>query len=225
MAKQYTEYDTKEANKYLNRAGYAKRDAEGIRLGPDGKPITFVMLTKTFYFGMVDTMELVRKYWREVGIDMRVRAAEDSYFEATVEANKHDGAVDTGDIGYKDVIIDPRCFIPGFLQGAFWAMLWYRWFVDDPGDKEEPPPPMLRQMELYRKTLRSKVSDDEQYDVMKQILQISKEQFWNMGIALPPTGYGTVTNRLHNVPTSMWDAFRWPTPGPTNPPQYFLEKQ
>jgi peptide/nickel transport system substrate-binding protein len=222
MAKQYTEYDPKEANRYLDRAGYAKRNPEGIRLGPDGKPITFIMLTKTFYFGMVDTMEMVRKFWREAGVDMRIRAAEDSYFEATTEANRHDGAVDTGDIGYKDVLIDPRCFIPGFLQGAFWAMLWYRWFVGDPGDKEEPPPPMLKQMELYRQTLRSKVSTDEQYDVMAQILQISKEQFWNMGIALPPIGYGTVTNRLKNVPAKMWDAFRWPTPGPTNPPQYFL---
>ena len=31
-------YDVEKANKYLDKAGYAKKDGEGFRLGPDGKP-------------------------------------------------------------------------------------------------------------------------------------------------------------------------------------------
>ena len=37
LAKQYTEYDGDLANKYLDEAGYAERDNDGWRLGPDGQ--------------------------------------------------------------------------------------------------------------------------------------------------------------------------------------------
>src|SRR5690606_32795942 len=43
MSKQYTEYDVDLANEYLDRAGYNERDAEGFRLGPDGKRISFAI--------------------------------------------------------------------------------------------------------------------------------------------------------------------------------------
>lgn len=57
---------------------------------------------------------------------------------------------------------------------------------------------------------------------MKRILDIAAETFWAIGISLPVGGYGIVKNNFHNVPASMPDSFVYPTPGPTNPEQYFV---
>src|SRR5690606_30006559 len=40
-----------------------------------------------FYVGIVDAVELVRKHWNDAGVDTRVKAAENFYFQSTVESN------------------------------------------------------------------------------------------------------------------------------------------
>jgi peptide/nickel transport system substrate-binding protein len=35
--------------------------------------------------------------------------------------------------------------------------------------------------------------------------------------------YGIRKNNLKNVPDSMWEAAVYPTPGPSNPAQYYFE--
>ena len=74
MAKQYIEYDVELANEYLDKAGFAERDGEGFRLGPDGGRISFPMEIMNFKQERIDVLELVRNYWRDVGIDMQVQA-------------------------------------------------------------------------------------------------------------------------------------------------------
>jgi peptide/nickel transport system substrate-binding protein len=49
---------------------------------------------------------------------------------------------------------------------------------------------------------------------MKQILEISKEDFYVMGISLTGKGYAIVKNNVHNVPASQPAAYTYPTPGP-----------
>ena len=44
-----------------------------------------------------------------------------------------------------------------------------------------------------------------------------------IGISLPANGYGILKNGLNNVPASMYNAWLYQTPAPTNPEQYFWE--
>jgi hypothetical protein len=62
-------------------------------------------------------------------------------------------------------------------------------------------------------------------ELMNQILEIAQEEFWCMGINLFPPGYGIVKNSFHNVPQQMVDAWLYPTPVPTNPEQFFIERE
>lgn len=43
MATQYLKYDVQLANEYLDKARLTTRDAEGYRLGPEGKRVTFAI--------------------------------------------------------------------------------------------------------------------------------------------------------------------------------------
>jgi len=166
---------------------------------------------------------LIVDYWRAVGVELRIENVDGTLLNTRVEANDFDLAVDTGEYGYLDAIVDPRYFFPSFLSGASYAPLWYRWYAGTE-PSEEPPEPMRRQMSLYREELQSATEPEEQYAVMRRIVEIARDQFWTMGISLPPDAYGIVRNDFHNVPDSMWEASRYPTPGPTNPCQYFIEE-
>ncbi len=43
VGKLYSDYDVEEANRILDEAGYSERNADGIRLAPDGTPLSFVL--------------------------------------------------------------------------------------------------------------------------------------------------------------------------------------
>ena len=76
-------------------------------------------------------------------------------------------------------------------------------------------------MDLYGK-LQSSGDPQEQVALMNQILEIAADEFWTMGIAWQAAGYGVKKTNFHNVPASMPASWIYPTPGPSNPEQYFI---
>jgi ABC-type transport system substrate-binding protein len=67
------QYDPVAAAALLDRLGYAKRDAQGYRLAPDGKPLT---LTLTIFPGTVwrEIQTLLRKNMDSLGLRMEFRS-------------------------------------------------------------------------------------------------------------------------------------------------------
>src|SRR5699024_54835 len=54
LATQYLESDVNHANQHLDEARYAENDSDGIRLGPDGKPIIITLDTRADVFNWTD---------------------------------------------------------------------------------------------------------------------------------------------------------------------------
>lgn len=77
-------------------------------------------------------------------------------------------------------------------------------------------------MELYGKL---QMTDDanKQLDFMKQIIDISAEEFYVIGLNRPPIAFGIVKNNFHNVPAIMPLSYSYPDPAPTNPCQYYID--
>lgn len=220
LATQYTEYDVELAHEYLDRAGYSEKDQGGYRLGPDGNRISFTveLFDRTDW---VDTMELIEGYWREVGIDVQVRVMERSFFSTRMYSNEHDVAVWWGGGGLMDAFIDTRNFVPNSSDSPY-AVLWAHWYSGGT-PSEEPPEVVRHQLELYDQ-FKANAELDVQIGLMKQILDVAAEQFYNLGITLPPPGYGIVSNNFRNVPEQMYHAgWAYNDPAPTHPEQYFIE--
>ena len=123
LAKQYTDFDQAKANEYLDKAGLTKRNAEGIRLFPNGDPVTFVMTIREDRQPMVDAMELIAHQWREVGVDVKNRVVEKSMQRNLRSSNQHEALVDEGEGGLMDAMIAPRSWLPLDYSAAF-AMGW-----------------------------------------------------------------------------------------------------
>ncbi len=220
LAKQYTEYDLDKAAEYLDKAGYEKNSA-GKRVGPDGKPISFVVEVIDTNPQWIDMLNMISKYWAEIGIDMQPKVEERSIMYANKAALLDDAGV-WGTSGFlAEVLLDPRYFLP-YSNESIWAVGWANWYNGVPEGKDyEPPEAIKQELDLYGQ-VNATADVDKQVELMNQILQIAKENFWTIGVAVGPDGYGIVKNNLHNV-IDQPSGWLYPNPAPTNPEQYYFD--
>lgn len=219
LATQHLAYDVTAANASLDRA-VPEKDDDGMRLGPDGKPISItVEYVPEFRPEWADMLELIRRYWRTVGVQLRLRSEDRSLFDTRKNANAHDAAVWHGDGGL-DVLQQPKNYFPSG-DGSYYAVSWGNWFASEGAEGEEPPEAPRQQMDLFRR-LQSSGDAKQQAGLMRQILGIAREQFYVIGIARETEKFFLAGDRFHNVPETIIEGWTYPTPGPTRPEQYFF---
>lgn len=220
MAKQYTNFDPAAANRHLDLV-LPEKDARGRRLGPDGEVFSFAVdVATSLRPDWVEALELIKGHWSAVGIDMRINGIDRSLFSERGNANLHDASVWYGDGGL-EVVLEPRWYFP-FSSWSLYATPWALWFADPATEGAlEPPTAAKRQMELYRELLATP-GPDPQDNLMREILEIAKAEFWAIGISILPEMYAVMSNRLRNTPTNLLNAWLFATPGPTNPAQYAI---
>lgn len=219
MAHQYTEFDPSLANEHLDRAGYSETNAEGIRLGPDGNPISFQVEVVTSSSEASDTMQMVKSTWREVGIDIEIKAEDQSLFNERLAGYENDAVVWFG-TGGLNALLDPGMYFP-FGVNSRWAYAWKDWYVSRGEQGEEPPEAPKRQMELYDR-LQQTADPDEQTELLTEIIQIAKEEFYTIGVSLWADGFGIVKNDFHNTPDNLVIG-AYPSPAVANPSQFFRQ--
>ena len=102
--------------------------------------------------------------------------------------------------------------------GKAWAF-WYN--GANPEVAEEPPDEIKHAMALYDE-IKVTPSDEKQFELMMQILDIAADEFYAIGTVLEPNAFGVVTNRMRNVPASMPNSWIYPSPAPYNPEQFWV---
>ncbi|WP_129669596.1 ABC transporter substrate-binding protein [Phytoactinopolyspora endophytica] len=224
FAKQYTEYDVDLANEHLDAAGLTETDGNGFRLRPNGERLRFSIDVTTLFPEWANAADLVTQYWAEVGVDAQVNPIERTLFyeRKDPETNEHDANIWAGDGGLKVEMLETRWWFPSGNESAY-ATPWGDYF-ESRGEGEasqEPPAETIRQMELRWEMWREP-DLEVQKELFREILQIAKEQFYVIGIALPTDGYGIAKNNLRNVVESFPDSWLYVTPGPINIPTMFF---
>jgi peptide/nickel transport system substrate-binding protein len=212
-AKQYTEHDPAKANELLDALGFTERDANGTRIGPNGQPIQIV-LEMASGKDFVDIGPLMEQHLAAVGIDLEPREIERSLYETKLEGNELDAGMWEGEGGL-GVELDPRWYFPFNYESSF-ANAWSEWYVNNGTRGEEPPEAAKKQMALYDQ-LVAEPDKAKREVLMKEILAITKEEFWAIGISLPSIAYGVTNKKLYNVPQSFLGSFAYPDPAPLNP--------
>src|SRR5690606_27138896 len=112
-------------------------------------------------------------------------------------------------------------YFPSGVESINYAPLWKDWFESGGESGEEPPELVRQQMELYQQ-VRQTVDVAARTELMKEVLALGKEYFYHIGISLAPDLYGVAKNNFRNLPKEMPASFIYPTPGPSNPEQYFI---
>ena len=140
QAEAHIEYDVDAANALLDGAGYAEKNADGLRLWPGTtEPISFI-IEGTAQDGTpdVDAVLQVVKYYNAVGISASYKYAERSLYEEHYRANEIEAAWWGGDRTVLPLVapIIWTCQQPDRPWAVAWA-LWKNNATDPNG--EEPP--------------------------------------------------------------------------------------
>lgn len=219
LAKQYTEYDPDRANEYLDKV-LPEKDADGYRLRPDGTRFTFtVMVNSGANAHLVDALELLERNWEEVGIDVIVAATSDDTFWPKRQDPSIDAYAWVGENGSGLLPVVAANF-HAFTPEAAWN--WIAWQQrqlnpDAPvtSDPVAPPADVQRQYEILAQ-LKLVVDPDKQAALMKELLAISADDFYTIGVSLPAGDYKVVDKALRNIPDFVQLGWLYPGPAPMN---------
>lgn len=125
-------YDVALANKLLDEIGLDRKDASGIRLRPDGKPLSILLEHGAHAPDLAPVAEIVQTNLRDVGIDMQVKQIDSSLWgqrwnnneiQATVMWSHDQGWANDGTSGNVD------------RAGRLWAV----WYNTQGKEGVEPP--------------------------------------------------------------------------------------
>ena len=224
LATQHLDYDVDLANEHLDQAGLGERNDEGYRLRPDGELLLFdVDVAHDRSAEHVDALELIRGYWAEVGVRAEVNAIQRDLRNERRDTAQFDAGVRDGSAGLLDAILRPRWYLPHGTS-SYWAPMWGMHYLGEGG--EEPPADSVawEQWEIYDQILAS-ADPEEQQQLMDQVLSLSAEAFWTIGVSTSPDRVGVRSSALRNTPDSVFDASAYSSPGPYNPPTFFFAEE
>ena len=203
----WTQYDVKAANALLDSIGLTKRDASGIRLLPDGRPMELIIDTSGESTEETDVLELIRDSWRRLGIAMFSRPSQREVFRKRVFSGKSIMAVWSGlNNGIPTPDMSPNELAPTAQEQLQWPM-WGQYYEQSRKGGEAPPPEAQQLVDLYEQW-RSSGSSDEREKIWLRMLAIHADQVYTIGIVTRALQPVVVRDTVRNVPPDgiySWD--------------------
>ncbi|MDB5815065.1 MAG: a2 [Rhodocyclales bacterium] len=222
LGTQYLNYDVKLANQMLDKLGLTTRDADGYRQYPEGGRIRMNTIVSLAQTAQIDGLELIRKQWAKIGIEMLVLSSERSLFYDRASNNDYDISVDQISGGY-DINFNPRSVLSINLTESRVSIPWTRWALSGGKQGEEPSESMKKRLALYDKFQVAK-TQAEADGYFKEILAIAADEFETIGVVRTYGETAIRSNRLQNVYEKMLASWTYPNPSPALPQQWFFSK-
>ena len=185
------QFDPEGAKKILDQMGLDKRDAQGFRLGPDGKRFTVPIEIAAVFDTFPKVAEMVAEFWKVVGIDTTVKVVESGLLDARAWANEL----------YATLTWPLR----SDLWWAVWAppwgysRLWGQW-IETGGAQGEEPPPEIKQAYADLTDMFT-VAPDDRAELHARYIRNLHDNLWQL-ITAENIQYVVMTNkRMGNVAT------------------------
>ncbi len=204
----WSKLDLKAANTLLDGLGLTKRDAKGLRLLPDGRPMEVVVDTSGESTEETDVLELVRESWRKIGIALFARPSQREVFRKRVYSGKAMMSVWTGlDNGIPTPEMSPRELAPTLQEQLQWPM-WGQYYENNRTGGQAPDMPDALELVRLFDAWRQSADDAEREQIWLRMLAIHAEQVYTIGIVTRALQPVVVSNALRNVPAEgiySWD--------------------
>ena len=208
----WAEYDPAAANALLDELGLVDADGDGLREYPDGSDLTVTLEYIDFETPKEINLSLVASYWRDVGIDLRLKIVDASLQNARAVGGEMQMTAWHAD-RVTDVLfpLQPDWWVP---RRAGWEFTlwndWARWYMTRGRLGAEPPPIMRRLLDLTG-TMQRTLDPDERLAAGKEILQIHADNVWTIGLVGQGPQPLVLSARMRGVPEQGiwgWDN-RW----------------
>ncbi|MDQ2916081.1 MAG: ABC transporter substrate-binding protein [Pseudomonadota bacterium] len=201
-------FDVKRANALLDAIGLTRRDEDGIRLLPDGRPMQLIVDTSGESTEETDVLELIRDSWRLLGIAMFPRPSQREVFRKRVFSGKSMMSVWSGlNNGIATPEMSPSELAPTTQEQLQWPM-WGEYYELNHSGGEAPALPEVRELARLYGEWRNATTVDERKKVWLRMLEINADQMYTIGTVTHALQPVVVRDGLRNVPADgiySWD--------------------
>ncbi|MGC8889532.1 MAG: ABC transporter substrate-binding protein [bacterium] len=190
-----SEYNVVEANKLLDQIGLSKRDPEGFRLRPDGKPFTVLIECGAQGADFMPVCELLVEYLKAIGIKATLKRIDPQLWLQRVMANEIQATV----YWFHTLVWNNP-----FTSGIFWisAPEWNRWYTTNGKEGEEPPAWVKKGWNLTEEGWQVIPGSDEDKKLWRESLVWHKQYLPVVTITEKIKVPMIVSTRIKNVPRS-----------------------
>ncbi|MEM8791306.1 MAG: ABC transporter substrate-binding protein [Pseudomonadota bacterium] len=208
LAYSWTQFDLERANAMLDEIGLTERNAAGVRLLPDGRPMEIVIETAGERREVADTLELVAATWSKLGLRLLVRPLDRDILRNRAYSGR---SMMVAWYGWNNGVPTARAApfeLAPVDQSNFTWPVWGQHF-QTMGDMGKPPdvPEAQRLLDLFEIWSKS-YTDAEKEAVWREMLAIHADQIFVIGTVsrapMPVVAHAT----LMNVPDDglyAWD--------------------
>ncbi len=201
----WSNFDTTHANRLLDEMGLVERQADGIRLLPDGRPLRLVIETAGERQEVENALQIIVDTWRDLGIEMVMRPLDRDILRMHVNSGASMASVWFGwDNGIPTANTSPEYLAP--TQQEFFA--WPKWGqYYQTGGKAGEAPDLKEAQELleYADHWVDAKTEDERAQIWQRMLDIHAQQLYGIGIVAETPQPVVVSKRLRNVPDkALW---------------------
>ncbi|MEM7133899.1 MAG: ABC transporter substrate-binding protein [Chloroflexota bacterium] len=186
--------DVDRANALLDEMGLTERSDDGIRIGPDGEPISVVLEHGAHGPDIAPVSELIGEHLGEIGLDIQSKAIDSSLWGQRRVANELKLTVMwTHDTGWDDDWT-------GFAVDRWSGPAWGTW-RDSGGSEGEEPPEWAKEAYTIDAERWSVVSGSEEYKELVEAGQAwQRENLAVISLIQNDTAALVVADNLGNVP-------------------------
>ncbi|MGQ9631203.1 MAG: ABC transporter substrate-binding protein [bacterium] len=188
-----SEYDPVKANKLLDEMGLDKRDAEGWRLGPDGKTFVIPFEVSKAADDIVPVTEMIVEYFKALGLKTTMKVIDTGLWGTRNSANDLKAHVTW------NATLTMWWQIWGMLPSVGWGPLWNQWFVSGGKEGEEPPGEAKRFVDLINRSVAVTPQSEERQRAIDEYLGLLYENLYVMPTAIDVKAPLIVAQNMGNV--------------------------
>lgn len=204
----YTAFAPERASALLDEIGLTRRNSEGIRLLPDGRPLEIIVETAGENTEEVDVLELIRDSWRQIGVKLFTKPTQREVLRNRVFSGETVMAMWFGsENGIPTSLSSPQEYVPIMQQSLQWPMWGQYYETNGSAGKPVDLPEAERLLGLYDEWQLAQ-QRDQKIAIWQEILDIHAAQIYTIGIVAQVPQPVVVSKKLRNVPQEgiyNWD--------------------
>ena len=203
----WAQFDLQEANRLLDELGLDRRNKQGLRLLPDGRPAVIIVETAGEDTEQTDLLELIHDTWLKAGIKLYTKPLQREVFRNRIFAGKTMMAVWGGlENGVPNANVSPQPLAPTSQQQLQWPK-WGQYYETKGGSGEPVDLAEAQELLELNEAWTKATTFAERERLWHQILGIHADQVFTIGLVAGVPQPVVVNQRLHNVP--MKGVYNW----------------
>jgi peptide/nickel transport system substrate-binding protein len=201
----YAIHNVPEANRLLDEIGLTKRDDEGFRLLPDGRPLTVIIDTSNQTSEESDVLELISDDWAKIGVRLFTKPSVRDVFRNRVFDGSSIMSVWTGlENGLATADSSPGELAPDQQQSLQWSA-WGQYWETGGRSGEAPDMPKAKELMDLMALWRGAADTSTREAIWDRMLEIYTDQVFTIGTVANAPWPIVISAKLHNVPReAVW---------------------